>query len=81
MPLTPEQRTSFDDWSSAQGIIPECPICNKRQFEDGGLVVALKLEDGIVNMGGPGIPAILMVCKTCNYMLSFVAAPILGDTL
>lgn len=57
----------------------ECPMCHNRKFEliDGLFFNALQQDANTLQLGGPSIPAVVLMCENCG-MLSQHSAIKLG---
>ena len=65
------------DALQAKNLKP-CPRCGNANFEFvGESIVNLQTQQGILTIGGPGVPVALVACNNCGY-LSHHALGVLG---
>jgi predicted nucleic-acid-binding Zn-ribbon protein len=70
MPFSDQDRQKIVAAFEAKGVKLRCPMCNSAEWVLAENYTPLALQDmttGLV-IGGPSIPAIAVVCKTCGYI-------------
>ena len=60
----------FDRYAKAlesEGAMQPCPRCGNRQFQIvGESSITLQTDPNVIQLGGPGIPAVIVGCSKCG---------------
>jgi hypothetical protein len=68
--IPPEQLQKIIQKLQQLGAVRDCPRCGNHNFtiEDGFLNQTVQQSITNLNIGGPSIPSIVLICNKCGYM-------------
>lgn len=75
MALTPTQQQTFQTWLSRHNGTYSCPVCNKRSFAAGDIIVNNIERAGGFAIGG-GMRFLPLICTDCGNVTLFEAGTI-----
>lgn len=73
MPLDNSQQSKATTWLQRHN--PRCPVCGGNGFSLGEIVAPPVMQGGGINIGGPSVPVLQVVCGNCAHVLHFAAVP------
>ena len=76
MSLNSEQLGKLQSWLNAKGVAPNCPACGQNKWTVGDVISAPVFSGGGLNIGGPTVPMVQVICGNCAYVRLFAAVPI-----
>ena len=75
MPLSSEQQQKVQAWLNSKGIKVACPCCGHNNWSLGEIISSPIMTQGGMQIGGPSVPAVQVVCNNCAYINHFAAVP------
>ena len=77
MPLDQNQINKVNAWMNSHGVNNNCPACGRANMWQIGDVVAPPVMIGNnINLGGPSVPMVQVLCGNCAHVMLFAAVPI-----
>lgn len=62
---------------TAKGVNRPCPRCNHPKFSVAGETnIMIQEQPGSLVIGGPTIPAVIVVCENCGYITQHASIPL-----
>lgn len=76
MALSQAEQQRVQSWLNTRGRQHSCPVCGANNWSIGDVVSAPIYTNGGVQLGGPSVPMVQLVCSNCVYVRLFAAKPI-----
>lgn len=72
-----EKKTKIANALRNKGVKLPCPRCNSLDFEIvGQTFLPLNDNPGVITVGGPGVPAALVACSHCGFVMFHALGPL-----
>ena len=70
------KQTKLTNWINSHGISSDCPACGKNNWAAGQIISAPTMAGGGMQIGGPTVPMVQLICGACAYVMLYAAVPI-----
>ena len=62
---------------NSKGVKNPCPRCGNHKFSIlGESLISIQSDPGVISLGGPGVPTIIVACENCGYVTQHAQAPL-----
>ena len=81
MALTDKQLDLLNKHFEEKKIVVKCTLCQSMDLSTGEMCISPILQGKNINLGGPIVPMIQLICNNCGNIMHLAALPVLGQGL
>lgn len=75
MTLDPARQQKLSAWLNSKGIQLRCAACSNMNWQAGDVIASPIMNPGGMQIGGPTVPMVQLICNYCGYVALFAAVP------
>jgi predicted nucleic-acid-binding Zn-ribbon protein len=73
MPLDQNQSNTLQKHLNKIGFRPQCQACGANNWAPGEIITPPVYSGGGIQIGGPNVPMVQVICEKCGYVVHFAA--------